>query len=257
MKLHTREWGGGERVAVLIHGMMGDSRQFWEVGPRLVQRGFRAIAVDLPGHGLSGPCLAGGLPAFADAVSSSVPSRPSLAIGHSLGAMVLAGALTTMRPERAVYVDVPFAPIDLSPESPNEPANADALTQAFHEAKGRRTADRLAQSRPWWNDGDIEAEVEAAKRFHVPTAVALELDATTGGTTEPPPTTIPSLLIHAEPSAYVSAERAEELRHLGFAVRGIEGAGHSVWYGFADEFMEALDAWVKVEGGTSIQAGGH
>jgi pimeloyl-ACP methyl ester carboxylesterase len=104
--------------------MMGESRQFWEVGPKLAERGFRAVAVDLPGHGLSAPCTSGGLEAFAVAVTDSVPAEPSLAVGHSLGAMVLAQALPILRPERAVYVDVPFEPVGVEPE----PLSASALT---------------------------------------------------------------------------------------------------------------------------------
>jgi pimeloyl-ACP methyl ester carboxylesterase len=46
--LHTREWGAGDRVAVLLHGTMADSRAWWRVGPALALRGYRAIGVDLP-----------------------------------------------------------------------------------------------------------------------------------------------------------------------------------------------------------------
>ena len=56
MKLHTREWGAGHRVAVLLHGTMADSRAWWQVGPALAGRGYRVIAVDLPGHGRSPRC---------------------------------------------------------------------------------------------------------------------------------------------------------------------------------------------------------
>ena len=219
--------------------MMGESRQFWEVGPALADRGFRAIAVDLPGHGLSGPCLSGGLSSFAEALVESVPAEPALALGQSLGAMVVATALPRLRPGRAVYVDVPFQPFDQDAE-PQDPA---ALTDTFEESKTGRTAARLAVTRPWWKPRDREVEEEAARLFDVPTAVALEL-ATDGAAVATPSTEVPSLLIHADPSAFVSVERAEELRNLGFAVRGVAGAGHSVWYGFFDEFMRTLDAWL-------------
>lgn len=102
---------------MLIHGMMGESRQFWQVGPALAGRGYRAIAVDLPGHGHSPPCLTGGLPAFAEALVASVPGTPQLAVGHSLGAIVLAFPLPGLQPNRAVYVDVPFKPQGPSSDS--------------------------------------------------------------------------------------------------------------------------------------------
>lgn len=63
------------------------------------------------------------------------------------------------------------------------------------------------------------------------------------------PVDIPSLLIHADPSAFVPVDRIRELEELGFSVRGIPGAGHSVWYGFVDEFMREFDFWLtRLEG---------
>jgi pimeloyl-ACP methyl ester carboxylesterase len=239
LRLHTREWGSGDQVAVLVHGMMGESRQFWEVGPALADRGFRAIAVDLPGHGHSGQCLDGGLAAYADSLVESVPHRPTLAIGQSLGGMVVAAALPRLEPQRAVYVDIPFQGL----ASDEQPQDAVTLTELFDGAKAGRTAARLARTRTWWKQRDCEVEEEAARLFDVPTAVALELSQKWDAIT-PPSTAVPSLIIHADPSDYVSATRAAELAELGFAVRGVKGAGHSVWYGFFDEYMDVLDDWL-------------
>ncbi|WP_410792093.1 alpha/beta fold hydrolase [Kribbella sp. C-35] len=55
---------------------------------------------------------------------------------------------------------------------------------------------------------------------------------------------VPSLVVRADPSRYVSPERARELEEMGFWVRSVPGAGHSVWYGHLDEFMEVLDEWL-------------
>lgn len=51
--LHTREWGSGDRTALLVHGMFGSSESWTRVGEALAARGFRAVAIDLPGHGQS------------------------------------------------------------------------------------------------------------------------------------------------------------------------------------------------------------
>ena len=51
--LAAREWGDGDRVAVLIHGMAGDGGDWAPVAPLIAARGFRVVAVDLPGHGRS------------------------------------------------------------------------------------------------------------------------------------------------------------------------------------------------------------
>jgi hypothetical protein len=49
----------------------------------------------------------------------------------------------------------------------------------------------------------------------------------------------------AEPSAYLSREDAAGLAARGFEVRSIAGAGHTVWFGFVEEFMAALDGWIQ------------
>lgn len=237
MELHTREWGGGDEVAVLVHGMLGESRQFWEVGPALADRGYRVVAVDLPGHGLSPRLPDGGLDDWAEALAGSVTRAPALALGHSLGAMVLSAALPLLRPHRAVYIDVPFEAED------EEPDTAAALASLFEESRRTRSLEGLAATRPWWKQRDREVEVEAARLFDVPTLVALCLDADTRPVV-PPPTTVPSLLVHAEPSDYVPARRVAELAALGFDVRGVAGAGHCVWYGFFEQFMTVLDDWL-------------
>jgi pimeloyl-ACP methyl ester carboxylesterase len=251
MKLHTRTWGAGDKVAVLVHGMFGESRQYWEVGPALADRGFRAIAVDLPGHGHSPPLLQGGLPAHADALADCVPGRPALLLGHSFGAMVAAAALPTIRPNRAIYVDVPFEQGDLARPA-RDPA---ALAFYYENAKRTRTRTWLEQTRPSWKPTDCDVEAEAARLFDVETALALEASRPTYAE-DVPDTDVPSLLIHADPSDYVSPARVQELRDLGFATRGVPGAGHSVWYGHFSVFMAAIDEWLAAARGPARERQG-
>jgi pimeloyl-ACP methyl ester carboxylesterase len=236
MKLHSREWGSGARVAVLLHGMMADSGCWWQVGPALAERGYRVIAVDLPGHGHSPRTGEATTELFATSVLESVPASPALAIGHSMGGSILAAAVERLRPQRAVYVDLPFA----STFTP--PVDTVALAAETEASKAARTLEYLRANRSWWSEADMITEAESAKLWDVPTAVSLW--AAAAGTKFIPTTAIPSLMIRAEPSLYVSPEFAEQLRALGFAVRSVPGAGHSVWYGFFDEFMAALDSWI-------------
>lgn len=51
--VHWVEQGEGPAV-VLIHGLLDWHRSWDPIVPRLVDRGFRVLALDLPGHGLSG-----------------------------------------------------------------------------------------------------------------------------------------------------------------------------------------------------------
>ncbi|TCC47701.1 alpha/beta fold hydrolase [Kribbella capetownensis] len=155
--------------------MLGAADQFWRVGAALAERGYRAVAVDLPGHGGSPAAPDASVGMFAASVAETVGCEPELAIAHSLGGT------------------------------------------------------------------DREVEAGAAERFDVATAVALEL-APRGS--QPPTAEIPSLVVRAEPSRYVSKTRAAELAALGFEVRSVPGAGHCIWYGHFAEFMDALEGWI-------------
>jgi pimeloyl-ACP methyl ester carboxylesterase len=244
MLLVSTEWGTGDRLAVLLHGMLGSARQFHQVGPALADRGYRAIAVDLPGHGHSSAAPEADLALFAESVVETVGVEPELAIGHSLGAIVLAAALPVLRPARAVYVDVPFSPA-------GQAADADDLLSRFTAAKTSRTLEQLRISKPDWSEEDRRVEAEAAQQFDPATAVALETAYNRHPLPGPPSTRTPSLLVRAEPSQYVSAERATELARLGFQVRSIAGAGHSVWYGHIDAFLAAVAGMDSATNGSS------
>jgi len=61
--------------------MMGSAEQFWQVGPALADRGYHAIAVDLPGHGGSPPAPEADLELFASSIAESVGAGPEVAIG--------------------------------------------------------------------------------------------------------------------------------------------------------------------------------
>ncbi|MFE4640954.1 alpha/beta fold hydrolase, partial [Streptomyces sp. NPDC056730] len=108
MRLHTRTWGEGDRVALLIHGIMADHRTWRRVGPALAARGLRVIAVDLRGHGATGRGDHSGdyaMELFADDLVETLPAGADVAIGHSLGGLALSLAVARLAPERAVYSD--------------------------------------------------------------------------------------------------------------------------------------------------------
>jgi pimeloyl-ACP methyl ester carboxylesterase len=171
---------------------------------------------------------------FASSVVETVGVRPALAVGHSLGGVVLAEALPALGPSRAVYVDIPLA---------NGSTGSEDLASKFEAGRAERTVEKLRVTRPAWSEKDREVEAEAARRFDVATAVALEVSCAMQPPVQPPSAEIPSLVIHADPSRFVSPARAAELRTLGFEVRSVPAAGHSIWYGHFDEFMAALEGW--------------
>jgi pimeloyl-ACP methyl ester carboxylesterase len=92
VQLAARDYGGPARDVLLLHGG-GRSMDDWRlVAPLLVDAGMRVAAMDLRGHGRSGPALWRWQDAIADAravVDHLGLVRPAI-VGHSLGGMVAA-----------------------------------------------------------------------------------------------------------------------------------------------------------------------
>lgn len=232
MQLHTTTWGSGDRVALLIHGIMSDHRTWRRVGPALAERGYRVIAVDLRGHGASGRADRYRPDDYADDVVETLPKGAELAIGHSLGGLTLAGAVARLAPERAVFVDPAWhlatAEEGFGPE----------LFAGFKSAG----AEQIRAMNPRWDEADVEVELATLALWDTETAYALPEFA--GTDLLPAKADVPSLVTLADPSFLVSPERASLLRERGFEVRTVTGAGHTIHRDDFDGFMTALEGWI-------------
>ena len=233
MQLFTREWGEGDRIAVLVHGIFSSSGNWRVLGPALADKGYRAIAVDLPGHGQSPRAERYTLDLLADSLLQSVPAHPELAIGQSLGGLTLSRAVEWLQPQRASYVDPAFTP-------PKVAWWQRMLTPLFLRRLLSSNAAAVAKANPRWAQEDVEIEVEDFSRFD-----RRALDFLNGAEMAPPATmAVPSLLVLADDSRLVSTDVADGLRALGFEVRIVPGAGHTVNRDDFDGFMQAVDGWV-------------
>jgi pimeloyl-ACP methyl ester carboxylesterase len=235
MQLFTREWGAGDRVAVLVHGLFSSSRTWRMIGPDLAERGYRVVAVDLAGHGQSPRSTSYSLAGLVRSIADSVPLRPELAIGHSLGGLVLSRLVRRLQPERAVYIDPAF----LGTRLPWwQRAGAPML---FHSLLNRR-AEAVARSNPRWHRDDVEIEVTDYAAFdrrffrRFGDGKAMPLSA-------PDRMAVPSMMMLADRSRLVSASMAERIRALGFDVRVVAGAGHTVHRDDFGGFQRALNGW--------------
>ncbi|MGW3955873.1 alpha/beta fold hydrolase [Streptomyces sp. NPDC004752] len=230
MQLHTRQWGDGDRVAVLVHGIMADHRTWRRVGPALADQGYRVVAVDLRGHGASGW---GEYSAdnWADDLVDTLPAAPELAIGHSLGAMALAGAVERLAPARAVYCDPAW---EMRPEAG---AGAARFT-AFKHA----TRDTITQLNPRWEEADVDVELATLAAWDPRTAHAIADVYAVSRTPARP--VVPSLVLAADPSTLVSPDLQGRLTRRGFEVRTVGGAGHTLHRDDFDGFMTALSGWI-------------
>ncbi len=100
-------WGQGDPV-LLIHGWGGHAGQFASFVEPLLARGFRAVALDVPGHGRSGGSISS-LRHFATAIEKAGELFSPFAglIAHSFGCAGATYALSRgIRPKKAVF----FAP---------------------------------------------------------------------------------------------------------------------------------------------------
>ncbi|HEY0636248.1 MAG TPA: alpha/beta hydrolase [Pseudonocardiaceae bacterium] len=228
MGLHTREWGTGDRVAVLLHGMAADSGAWWRLGPELAGRGFRVVAVDQLGHGRSPRAPFAAPEEFADAVLAAVPAEPALALGHSMGGGVLALAVERLRPGRAVYCETAFRVPDyrLTPRD-----IAAALTASLGAGLGAEG----------WRPGPEDAEAQRAA------AAAWDADTAAGfvhgvsGRDLTPPLVVPSTVLVADPSVVCTPAQRTELAAAGFEVRTVPGAAHTVHQHVFEKFLATLD----------------
>jgi pimeloyl-ACP methyl ester carboxylesterase len=226
--LAVRRWGGGTRYAVLLHGMSASSRVFHRLGPALADRGFHVVAPDLPGHGRSEADPDATIESFADAVLDSVPARPALAVGHSMGGMVLAVAAERLGAGHAAYLDIGLT---------TAPLRDDPLPR-MRAGHGQRTAEWVRTERPWFSEEEVAIEVEAARSWDPATSASFVRSA--AGRDLTPRDTTRSSLVVADPSDYVSAAERGRLAGLGFTVHAIEGGRHTLMYGWHDELLTAL-----------------
>lgn len=232
MLLHAVDVGTGPRTLLLLHGMMGSSESWWRTIPLLTAQGWRVLALDLPGHGLSSrdPLLTieRAAQSVVETVRHLAPNRPITAVGHSYGASVLAEAATMLKPDLAVYID---AGLTLSGGQDRQ-----ALIDRYESDRRRRTsATALRASRPFYCVRDAEAEARAAARFDPATMASVSCGPDHSWLPEPG-----SIVIRADPSAWVSDDDVRRFTKHGIAVRGIAGAAHTVWYSHFEEFTASL-----------------
>jgi magnesium chelatase accessory protein len=93
LRWHVQVMGAGPDL-LLVHGTGASTHSWRDLMPLLAER-FRVIAPDLPGHGFTEPLPAHrlSLPGMARALAElarAVPAAPTVAVGHSAGAAILA-----------------------------------------------------------------------------------------------------------------------------------------------------------------------
>jgi len=236
MRLAVTDSGTGRRTAVLIHGIMSDSRAWHRVTADLEQRGFRVLAVDLAGHGRSPRARRYSPRAWADDVVETLQpmlSRsPDLVMGHSLGALVASLAADRMSPRATVYIDPAFA-------FPRGPVGVVYKVLFAMAPRPRRSI--LVRMNPKWDPVDVEIELAGLRDWDRRTLFGF---ADTRPLVPPRSLVAPSLVVLAERSLLITAPVAATLRRLGMTVETVPGTGHAVFRDDHARFVRVLDRWL-------------
>lgn len=200
-------WGEtGGRPLVLLHGVTASAGIWWRVGPALAATGRRVIALDLPGHGLTGHWAghhrfrdnAADVAAWIRAAGLDVPELQ--VVGHSWGAMTAAALPRAgIRPSTLVLLDPPAIPLVVIARMADDPAELPGPDLATTMAD-------LARRNPDWSEPDVRAKAEALLQLDVAAARAIVLengdwDGGLADLADPSSDGIPTWVVRGDPAA--------------------------------------------------------
>ncbi len=228
--------GAGERTAVLVHGLMSDHRAWHRVSAELEADGYRVVAVDLAGHGVSPRSRRYSPRAWADDVAESLApvldGPVDLLVGHSLGALVASRIAERLRPRAIVYVDPALG----------FPGGVHGVVlKAVFLLSPKPGAWTLRRLNPRWGVDDVELELATLRLWDRRTLLGF---LSTRDLVPPASLVAPSLVVLAHRSMLITPRAADRLRALGMTVARVEGAGHTVFRDDHAAFMELLRAHV-------------
>jgi pimeloyl-ACP methyl ester carboxylesterase len=243
MRLAVHESGHGAKTAVLIHGIMSDSRAWHRVTAELEAHGYRVLAVDLAGHGRSPRARRYSPAAWADDVVETLDPlldrAPDVVMGHSLGGLVASLVADRMAPRAAIYIDPAFS----------FPTGVKGWAfKAFFAVAPRPRRSALVRMNPRWSAVDVDIEVATLRDWDKRTIFGF-LD--TRPLVPPAHLVAPSLVVLAEKSLLITERVAAQMRRRGMTVATLKGTGHTVFRDDHAGFMDTVVAWLHGVGTTT------
>lgn len=252
-QVHYRYCGSADGIPlVLLHQSPLSGCQFDAVLPRLAARGYRVLAPDMPGFGMSDSAPEGAtLEDFAsiiDAVRSEWPGRPVNLVGHHTGA-VLAAVFAAAHPAAVNKIVLNGFPLLGEAErrhfasfyfGPKEPKLDGSHLLIAWETRLRST--------PGWTDLHLmhRYTVEALHRGETnwkafPLVIAADLQAVLLRLE------VPTLLFtNSGEDLYAATRRAYELRRDFFRYAELPGGTHDIVDEQPEPWVEIIDHFLQV-----------
>lgn len=234
--MHSEHWGpadGSGPQALLVHGITSSAATMWELGAGLAAAGWSVTAMDLPGHGSSGPASSYAFADIADAIHDEFGGGYDLYVGHSLGGAV--GTVLLARHPDTAGSAVLIDPALLAP------ADRLAAIPAQLEADKALSVADVAAANPHWHPRTVETRVEATRAADVGAVRSWLADnAPWDVTAAAAEVTVPVLVLVATSRSAVAPMLVEQLPaanpHWSFET--VPDTGHSV---HRDEPVLVLD----------------
>lgn len=152
--MHVREWGEGERIALLIHGLGASSKTWEKLAEDLADQGYHVYAPDLHGHGDSPRQETYSIQSWSEILTTQYPTV-DLLVGHSLGALIATKIRNTLTPHQTILID----PVYRLPAG----KNALILTQLGFKltlqrwAKNKRSSEQTREEILKWDRKTVKA----------------------------------------------------------------------------------------------------
>jgi len=260
MRLKTRSWGplGGDRI-LCVHGVAQHGGIFERLGRQLGDEGRRVTAVDLRGHGGSGPEPPWNVGTHVEDLLATLDAEgegAATVIGHSFGGL-LAASLAARASERVRQLVLLDPAMGLPPAYVLKSAEMDRLDWSFatvHGAVNALLANDKVVAAPKeeiaaFVRGDLRPGGDGRLRFSFcPSAVvAAWSEMTLPG---PVPAPLPTLIVRPVASPIPSAPEDKRYREaLGslLTLRAVPN-GHNVLWEAPTEVAAAVSEFLSGEG---------
>lgn len=252
MTLPRMSWGdpAADRAALLVHGLGSSAALMWRLGVALADHGWRAVAVDLRGHGHAPRTLDYTVDGYAADLAATRPDTRAgthsgtdagawhAVVGHSLGgaASTVAAASDPAWTERLVLVD---------PAIHVTGRDAGIIRRSQERAFDDQRIQTVREEHPHWHEHDVELKVDAVRRA---SRWAVEQ---TSRQNDPwdvrahaARLTVPTHIIGADPDVYslFTGGLADEVlaANPSITMSVVDGAGHSPHRDKPDETVRQL-----------------